>query len=387
MSVPPPLIAHVLHRLDYGGLENGLINLINGLPVTAYRHAIVCLTGAGDFQHRLQRPEVPVYTLNKNPGQDPVAYLRLFRLLRQLAPTAVHTRNTGTLDCQILARLAGVPHRIHGYHGFDTNDLTGTRVWPNLVRRSCDPFVQHYVAVSGQIATWLAQTLGVRPARIAQICNGVDTHRFQPGQAWASGAPLTRAAPRVIGTVGRFQTVKNQQLLVQACGLIRRTAPDLLGTWALRLVGDGPDRALLEAAIKTEGLESLATLTGWDNDVPAALAGLSVFVLPSLNEGLSNTLLEAMACGLPAIATAVGGNPELVVEGETGFLIPSNAPAVLAERLLRYLRLPALAQTHGRAARARVEENFGIQRMLLDYHRLYQKVLFGSQCADSLSSG
>lgn len=368
--MPAPLIAHIVHRLDYGGLENGLVNLINGLPETSYQHVIICLTAASDFRQRIRRPDVAVFELHKARGKDPAAYLRLWRLLRKLRPAAVHTRNTGVIDCQVVARLAGVPRRIHGYHGWDVDDLTGTDPRRNRLRRLCDPFVDRYVVVSRQIGAWLTSTLGVSPGRVTHICNGVDVDRFR-----AAPSSGSRQGPLVIGTVGRLQAVKNQILLVRACGQLRRQAPGLADAWRLRLVGDGPERPALEAAIDAEGLRSVATITGWNDDVPAALRDIGVFVLPSLNEGISNTILEAMATGLPVIATAVGGSPELVADNETGFLIPANDPAALAERLLRYLQSPALLHAHGKAARARAESEFSIQRMLRDYDSLYHDVI------------
>jgi len=368
--MPAPLIAHILHRLDYGGLENGLVNLINGLPADSYRHVIICMTTASDFRQRIRRQDVAVHELHKAPGKDPAAYLRLWRLLRELRPAAVHTRNTGVIDCQVVARLAGVPRRIHGYHGWDVDDLTGTDPGRNRLRRLCDPFVDRYVVLSRQIGSWLTGTLGVAPARVTHICNGVDVERFRPSPAQGNSR-----GPVVIGTVGRLQAVKNQILLVQACGLLRRQAPELAGTWQLRIIGDGPGRPALEAAIDAEGLVSDASITGWNDDVPAALRDIDIFVLPSLNEGISNTILEAMATGLSVIATDVGGNPELVADNETGFLIPANDPAALAGRLLRYLQSPALLQAHGRAARGRAEREFSLQRMLADYADLYRDVI------------
>jgi len=367
--MPAPLIAHIVHRLDYGGLENGLVNLINGLPPDSYRHAIICLTRASDFRRRIRRADVAVHELHKARGKDPAAYLRLWRLLRQLRPDAVHTRNTGVIDCQVVARLAGVRRRIHGYHGWDVDDLTGSDPGRNRLRRLCDPFVDRYVVVSRQIGDWLAGTLGVAPARMTHICNGVDVERFRP-------RPLPRrdGAPRVIGTVGRLQAVKNQLLLVRACARLLRNAPELAGRWQLRIVGDGPERPVLEAAIRDEGLAAFATITGWNDDVPQVLRDMDIFVLPSRNEGISNTILEAMASGLPVIATAVGGNPELVADDQTGFLIPENDAAALSDRLLRYLQAPGLVTAHGAAARRRAESDFSIQRMLDDYARLYHEV-------------
>lgn len=362
--MPAPLIAHVVHRLDYGGLENGLVNLVNGLPTQHFRHAVICMTAASDFRRRIRRPDVEVHELHKKPGKDPGTYLRLWRLLRRLRPAMVHTRNTGVIDCQIVAFLAGVPVRIHGYHGWDVDDLAGDDLRRNFLRRACDPFVHCYVAVSRQIGAWMSGSLGIRPERIRQIHNGVDTTRFRP-------ADPAGTANFVIGTVGRLQPVKNQALLIAACGHLSRTRPDLGDRFELRIVGDGPERDRLSAALAATGLAGRATITGWQDDVPGMLHGLSVFVLPSLNEGISNTVLEAMATGLPVIATAVGGNAELVQDEETGFLIPGGDAAALAERLARYLDSPALVSRHGSAGRLRAEREFSIARMVDDYDRLY----------------
>ena len=110
----PPLIVHVIHQLDVGGLENGLVNLINHMPPGRYRHAIVCLKNATDFRQRLSAPGVEVISLGKREGKDPAHYLRLYRLLRQLRPSLVHTRNLGCIEAQLLAAIAGVRLRVHG---------------------------------------------------------------------------------------------------------------------------------------------------------------------------------------------------------------------------------------------------------------------------------
>jgi sugar transferase (PEP-CTERM/EpsH1 system associated) len=369
--MPAPLIAHILHRLDYGGLENGVVNLINGLPPEMARHTVICMTDAADFRQRIRRPDVEVHQLHKRPGKDPAAYWRLWRLLRRLRPAVVHTRNTGVLDCQFIARLAGVGQRIHGYHGWDVGDLHGDNPRQQRLRRLLDPLVSRYVVVSRQIGAWLESSLGVDPDRIEQICNGVDTTRFSP-------APDSGSRPReplVVGTVGRLQAVKNQALLVEAFGRLLARRPELASRLRLVLGGDGPERSRLEAAIAAAGLGSQVVITGWRDDVPALLREFHVFVLPSLNEGISNTILEAMATGLPVVATDVGGNGELVEDGVTGFLVPSGDADALAGRLAAYADDPELLRAHGLAARRRAESEFSIRRMLERYENLYRRRL------------
>jgi sugar transferase (PEP-CTERM/EpsH1 system associated) len=360
----PPLIAHIVYGLDYGGLENGLVNLINGLPREAARHTVICLTRATDFRQRIRRPDVTVHELHKQPGKDPATYLRLWRLLRSLKPTVVHTRNAGVIDCQAVACLAGVPVRIHGWHGWDVDDLHGTSPRRRRLRQACDRFIHRHIAVSRQLADWLQQADGVSPDRVTHICNGVDIERFAPA--------LKAPGPFVIGTVARLQAVKDQQTLLRAVALLMAGHPQLRDTLRLRLVGDGPERRALEALVLELGIGDVTAMPGFSDDVPAVLRSFDVFALPSLNEGISNTILEAMACGVPVIATNVGGNPELVLDGVTGSLIPVGDPATLSARLSQYATDPALLQAHGAAARHRVEQQFSIPTMLANYAELYR---------------
>src|SRR3954465_11551167 len=143
-----PLIAHVIYRLDVGGLENGLVNLINRVPARRYRHAIICLADYSEFRRRLQRDDVPVFSLNKPPGNSPVLHFKLWRLLMRLRPDIVPTRNFGALEAMLPAALAGVPMRIHGEHGHDIGDVGGINRKYQWVRRGLSPFVHHYIALS-----------------------------------------------------------------------------------------------------------------------------------------------------------------------------------------------------------------------------------------------
>src|SRR6266481_5350266 len=173
--VRPPLIAHVIYGLKVGGVENGLVNLINHMPVERYRHAIVCITDYSDFRLRIRRSDVECYALHKPPGKVPGFYVKVWRLLRRLRPQIVHTRNLTTLATQVPAMLAGVPVRIHGEHGRDMVDLDGSNVRYQRVRRLMRPFVHQYIALSRDLEGYLGDRIGVPPERLAQIYNGVDT--------------------------------------------------------------------------------------------------------------------------------------------------------------------------------------------------------------------
>lgn len=166
MTAPAPLIVHVIYRLDYGGLENGLVNLLNRMPAAQFRHAVICLAGFSEFRQRIVRQDVEVYSLDKRPGKDLGAYVRLWRLLRRLRPDIVHTRNLGTIDMQWVALLAGARRRVHGEHGWEVSDLTGRNAKSLRIRRACRYAIHRYVALSQDIAQWLRTSVHVEPALI-----------------------------------------------------------------------------------------------------------------------------------------------------------------------------------------------------------------------------
>ena len=175
-----PLVMHIVHRFDTGGLENGVVNLINHMPRQAYRHMVVALTEVSDFRHRIVHEDVECLALHKPPGHGARVYPRLWRLLRERRPSIVHTRNMAALEMQVPAWAARVPVRIHGEHGRDVDDLEGASLRHQRIRRLYAPFVGHYVALSRDLASYLTGPVGLDEARVTQIYNGVDVERFRP---------------------------------------------------------------------------------------------------------------------------------------------------------------------------------------------------------------
>ena len=377
MSGPTPaLIAHVVYRFDVGGLENGIVNLVNHMPAGRYRHAVVCLAGFGEeFRRRIRRPDVHVVSINKREGKDLASYARMWRQLRRLRPAIVHTRNLGTLDMQAAALAAGVRHRVHGEHGWSPADPQGLDPKNLRLRRLCRPLVQRHVAMSQDIARWLVQRVGVAPADVRQIYNGVDLSRFGPEGPRATGLPGPAEGALTIGTVGRLDPIKNQLGLLRAFRAILDRRPDLRGRLRLIIVGDGPLRGELEEARAALGLGEAAWLAGARGDIPELMRAMDVFVLPSHNEGISNTILEAMASARPVVAARVGGNPELVVEGVTGALYDDSAPSGLEDALLSYVDEPALRRAHGTAGAERVRQHFSLGAMVNGYLDLYDELM------------
>jgi sugar transferase (PEP-CTERM/EpsH1 system associated) len=372
-----PLIVHVIHRFGIGGLENGVVNLINHMPEERYRHAIVCLQGYTDFRKRLQRENVAIHDMAKRDGHDPGVYWRLFRIFRQLRPAIVHTRNLSAMEVQAVAALAGVPGRVHGEHGRDTYDLHGRNRKYNLLRRLVRPFIGHYIAVSQDLQNWLMSAVGVKRGNISQIYNGVDSIRFRPAQT-----PRAQLGPPgffdenniVVGSVGRMAAVKDYPNLVQAFLKLLHQDTTLRDRLRLLIVGEGEARNTCLRVMNQHGVGQLAWLPGERSDIPELMAAMDIFVLPSLGEGISNTILEAMATGLPVIATRVGGNPELVQEGITGRLVPPADPDALAQALLEYVRDDDRRHAHGRAAREIIDRQFSIPAMVQGYLSVYDRM-------------
>jgi len=380
---PRPLVMHVVHRFAVGGLENGLVNLINKLPESAWRHGVVSLTDIDEtFARRVTRPGVELIGLGKGPGHAFKLYPRLNRIFRDRHPAIVHTRNLAALEAAVPAWAARISARIHGEHGRDVHDLDGSRKRYQLVRRAFSPFVTQYVALSRDLAAYLHDRVGIASARIAQIYNGVDTARFKPaqgGRAPIEGCPFNDPKAWLVGTVGRLETVKDQTNLARAFVHALRHMPAARERLRLVIVGEGGLRAEVERILEEGHARELAWLPGERADVPNVMRGLDCFVLPSLAEGISNTILEAMASGLPVIATRVGGNAELMEPDMTGRLVPAADSAALSREMLRYVAEPALARRHGRAGRNLAERRFSLDRMVDQYHDLYARALSGER--------
>ena len=371
-----PLVVHIVFRFDYGGLENGVVNVINGLDGNGTRHAVIALTVATAFRKRLN-DGVQVHELHKRPGKDLPSYWRLYRLLRELRPAVVHTRNIGTLDCQFVAFLAGVPVRIHGEHGWDVHDPEGKNRKYRLLRRLLAPFVTRFVTVSDELRQWLIDTVGVDETRVTRICNGVDIDKFRPQRAGDGALPLPPGfvddSSTVIGSVCRFSAIKDPLNLVEAFINLKKRAAPASANARLVMIGDGELHEAARERLQAAEVDGHAWLPGSRDDVAELLRTMHVFVLGSQREGISNTVLEAMASGLPVIATATGGNLELVSADTTGALVPPGDPGALGEAVGAYLDSPSLLHAHGRAARQRTVDRYSLGGMIDAYDALYRQ--------------
>jgi sugar transferase (PEP-CTERM/EpsH1 system associated) len=389
------LVVHLVEALDSAHMESTLLNLIRHLPGERYRHAIVSLRGQGDYEAGLREQGVEIVNLHQRTEgglSGLMHYLRLYRVLRILQPDLIHTRNRTGLPAQLVAALAGVRLRVHAEHGRESvrpgparlrgkpQDRLSARLLPRLMR----PLVDHFIAINGEVEQWLIEDVGAEPARVTQIAGGVDSVQFHPrlGPAAAVGPPgFMHDGVFVIGSAGRMHDAANHVTLVDA--FLRLIASPHPAHQRLRLmiVGDGPARAECQAMLNRAGAAARAWLPGARADTPQLLRAMDLFVLPSLIEDRANAILEAMASGLPVVATAVGATAELVHPGFTGILVPPMSAELLAAAVSDYCRIPEMAARHGARARSQVIARHSMPAMARDYLAVYD-ALTGADLAD-----
>lgn len=371
MNERPIRIAHVIYRFDIGGMENGLVNLINELPQKLFSHTIICLTTATSFRNRIERQDVNIIELDKSEGKDLKTYYRFYKAIKRIRPDIVHTRNIGTLDLCWFSMLAGCRIRLHGEHGWDASDPSGTSAKYRRLRLLCDHAITGYTAVSQDIAQWLTDIIGIKESKVRQIYNGINIRKFASGRSsdvGVDGAP----GKLIFGTVGRQDAIKALDVLVKALSELLKRRPKLRDAIAVILAGDGPEHERIRSLCQEQSLSDIVSLPGSVEDVASYYRDYAFFVQPSMNEGVSNTVLEAMASGLGVIATRVGGNPELVRDGKEGLLVPANDIEALAAAIENYIDDPDLREKHGAAAQVRVAKLFSMKAMTDSYSAMYR---------------
>jgi glycosyltransferase involved in cell wall biosynthesis len=365
-------ILHLVNILGIGGAEGQFVERLRWLDARRHRSLVATLRRVG--------PNLATLTaLGMEPKEFP------------LGPTLAHPRTA-----QVIGSIAALARRervdlIHS-QDFYTNLLAAPAAalcGAKLIVSRLDlahwhgPRRRHALAWATRAAdrvwanAWaiehqLVREEGTAPSRIAVIENGIDLRRFDERAARGLEAPLpTEPGARLLVIVANLHPVKGQEDAIDALAFVASRHPDV----HLVLVGEGDRREHLLARARARRLERRVHLLGHRMDVPAILARAELLISSSHAEGLSNSVIEGMAAGLPVIATAVGGNPELVQEGETGFVVPPHAPAALGERLERLLVDPGMGTRLGEAGRAAVEARFPIERMARRFEALYDEVL------------
>ena len=349
-------VVHVTGCLDMGGQEKLLLEFARHADRDRVDLRFVSLGSRGIFAEELESQGWPVTTLGIGAGLHPLLPWKLAKLFRSWRADVVHTHNERPLIYAApAARLARVTRVIHTKHGRGTGNSRRQNGLTALTARLTDRFV----CVSADCAR-LAMEQGVSSRRIFTLHNGIDTQAF----AFAGPAPT---GPAVI--VARLCADKDIATLLEAVKLVICAAPD----FQLAIAGEGPAMPELRQIASRLDLAAQVRFLGLVRDVPTLLQQARMYVLSSISEGVSLTLLEAMASGLPIVATRVGGTPEVVSDGVTGLLVPPRDPPTLAAAILRLHHDDELARSLGTAGRRRVEDEFDVRQMVACYEQLYRE--------------
>lgn len=357
--------------LEMGGMENGVVNIARGLPPGRFETHVCCLERTGPFAQRLPQPE-NVHVLHKPPGFSPRAAWQLNRLIARLQPDIVHSHNVGPLIYSGLGTVLGTNCRLlHGEHFLpQAKELSAKRVWQ---RRIFYAGCRKVHAVSDGVRLELVKA-GVPGRKIVTLLNGVNHERFQPGDKTGARKKigLVPADAVVLGMVGRFAPEKNQTVLVEAFDRVAAKRPEL---HLLLIGGGGPCEEQVRAAANACASAARIHFTGYQSDVLPFYQALDALVFPSTREGLSNAVLEAMACGLAVLAHPSCGTPEVITDGLDGILAELDSREKLQLALEHFLAAPEKFPALALAAREKIVRDFSLTGMVENYRRLYLSVI------------
>ena len=374
----PVRIMHVLDRLDVGGTELALLKLIGALEPELFEHYVCTLRGVSAAAEKW----TPGLTL-LDGGREGASFQfnvpRLVAIMRKVRPAIVHSRNWGGIEGIVAAKIARVPVVLHSEHGYELNMGAGLPLHRRLLRHCAYQMGNAIATVTEELRDYHAGQAWWKAEEIRVLYNGVDAQVFRP-------QPQVRAAVRrrlaipddalILGSVGRMVPLKNFVTLLRAAETL---IPEVEKLYVI-LVGSGSELPALRRCVENSPrLSGRVVFTGATDGVGEMLNAMDIFVLPSLMEGMSNTLLEAMAVGLPVVATRVGGNPEVLAEGMCGYLFTPQDTTELADLLRILVNNQQLRKNCGCAARERAVAVFSLASMVKRYRDLYIDLLMKQQ--------
>lgn len=359
-------IFHLLNRFDIiGGLENGVINLVNQLLPGRFRHVICSLTSLGDIAERVRAENVIYYQLNKSDGNDLRIVFKIYRILKKEYVDVVHLRNWVTMvEGYIAAKMAGITRIIYSEHGRHFEDLDNKKRAATWIKKFIFKDVDVLLSVSDVLGREMKNRYQIKRP-ITVIHNGVDREKFKPKSTieirkkygWSE-------CDVIIGSVSRIDKGKNyEQLIIDF--LSKR------GESRLIIVGDGPEEGMVKQLVADQDKEGRVLLLGNREDVPDLLNCFNVFAFPSLSEGLSNVVLEAMSCGLPIVAYDAGGNRELIIDQKGGYLIKLGNNIKFIDAIEQIIENKNNQEIMGWFNRNKILKEFSLDNMVDSYSSIY----------------
>ncbi len=365
-------VAFVMHVMQVAGAEILVERIIRDLG-PRIDPLIICLDRIGELGEQLQADGVEMVCLNRKPGRDWGLVGRLASVLRERQVDVIHAHQYTPFFYAALARSWGARRSklIFTEHGRHYPDVVSMpRYWGN--RLVFSRLADRTNACCRFSAEALRRVDGFQAQPVDVIYNGINVEDFAPAADRREiRAELSLAADRkYIATVARFHPVKDHPTLLSAFARVVSARADV----DLLLVGDGPLRPQLEAQAQSLGITDRVKFWGVRRDVPKILQAIDLFVLPSLSEAASLTLLESMACECPVVVTDVGGNPEIIREGQDGLRVPRQKPEAMAAACLRLLNDAVLAKSLGASARQRVLDQFQQHDTVQAFAELYEQL-------------
>ena len=362
-------VLHLIETSGPGGAEKMLITLAESMAKGRYNSAI-CLLKDGWLSSQLKQRGLETFIIPSRRSFDFAWLLNMCHLIREKKIDLIHahefTMNTYGCMASVITRIPMIA-TVHGTNYY------GEKLRRRMAYRLVSKWSSHMVAVSRGIKEFLVDQAGIKEERITVVYNGIDTRNYQQSQTLdrlRKELDIKEREP-VIGTIGNLYPVKGHTYLLQAVKEVVKLFPQSIFLFA----GRGALLNKLQEEAAQLNIKGNVKFIGFREDVPQLLRVMDIFVLPSLYEGLPVSLLEAMASGKPAIATYVGGNSEVLIDGETGFLVPARDPVSLSEKIISLLRDEGLAKRMGEAGRLRVEKEFSLGLMIQRYQQLYENCL------------
>lgn len=354
-------VLQVAATLQIGGSEQLASSIGRGLDPARYESFFAAVGPNGPIGEALRVDGYSVTTFDRRDGLDLRLFPRVWKFLHEVKPDIVQTHHVASLI------YGGLPARLSGAKVIHTeHEINTFRQFPRQLKwlRRLSPLVDRFVVIDPSIATFLEEAASIERSRIRVIRNGIDLHRFLPSKV-RSSAGLT------IGWLARLDPPKRPDLVIEAFRRLRDRGADV----RLRMIGPGSLQEGVRRQVSELGLGDVVETPGPKSDVPEQLQRMDVYVLVSDAEGLPISLAEAMACGLPCVASAVGGIPSLLRQGQNGLLLEKNSAADLAEHLWNLISDPARRALLGAAARQTIVEQFDFARTIAQYADLFAEVM------------
>ena len=359
------MILYLISELDVGGAEKSLFHLATGLDARFGRPAVACLWGRGRLGQWLQDAGIEVIHLHGHRVGLLAAAFHLRKMLKSGRFTLLHTF---LFHANIAGRLAAAGTGVPVISSIRVTETD--RPFRVTIDRLTSRRVVAETCVAEAVRQWSIQH-GLPADKLITIPNGIDCPASQPSPARIKDDLGLPDGARLALFIGRLHRQKGPDVLLQAARILCPQMPNA----HFVLAGDGPLEGSIRRHAERYGLAGHFHLLGRRDDVPALLAVADLLVLPSRWEGMPNAVLEAMAAGRPAVAANVGGCPELIIDGQTGLLVPPENPDALAEAIRRLLSDATLAARMGQAARRRAEQEFSIEKMVRRNEELYDRFL------------